>query len=32
MAEEVFYRNKYETLSLERYIDHYNSFEEFEKH
>ncbi len=32
MAEEIFYRNKYATVSLERYMEHCNSFEEFEKH
>ena len=32
MADEIFYRNKYETISLEHYIKHCNSFEEFEKH
>ena len=32
MAEEIFYRNKHATISLERYMEHCNSFEEFEKH
>lgn len=32
MAEEIFYRNKYATISLEHYMEHCNSFEEFEKH
>lgn len=32
MADEVFYQSKYATLSLEHYIEHCKSFEEFEKH
>lgn len=32
MAEEIFYQNKHETISLERYMDHCDSLEEFENH